>query len=112
MFDVTATWQKSTSDNVEQYTVAWTLNGAPAAPSLVPQSAAADLSGYTADFNTANPTLILKFGDTVSVAVVANDTVNGLNSTATASSPLTIPTPPPTPPAAVASVTLTLSGSA
>lgn len=108
-FDVIGSWQKSPSANVEQYTLAWTVNGVAATPSVVPQSASGDSGGYSADFGAANPSITLNAGDVVAGSLIAQDTVNNLNSspvTATA----TIPTPPPTAPLPPTGFTLTVTG--
>jgi len=110
VYDITASWPADASPNVNTYTLTWMRNGAALPPVTIPQSAALDATGYTADFNSNNPTVTLAPGDVVTASVVANDTVDSLNSTPTVSTPLTIPIPPPVAPVPVASVTLTSTG--
>jgi hypothetical protein len=109
--DVVGSWLKSPSANVQQYTVAWTRNGAALNPSIVPQSTTADNTGYGADFGTANPTVVLSQGDVIAGSLIAQDTVNNLASTPV-SATVTIPTtpPPPTAPLPPTGFTLTVTG--
>ena len=95
-YDVIGSWQKSPSSNVQQYTLGWTLNGTAVNPSVIPQSSAGDSGGYSADFGAANPTVVLVSGDVVAGALIAQDTVNKLDSSSVSAS-VTIPTPPPVP---------------
>jgi hypothetical protein len=118
MANVLATFTKSPSPNVNQYTVLWVRTpaggsaGSPV-PQNIPQSNAFDASGYSADFNTGNPGVVLAPGDTVSASIVADDTIHGAVSTAVAETPasVTIPVPPP-PPAPEPPVAGTLTATA
>jgi hypothetical protein len=97
-------WQKSPSTNVNQYLVKWTYTPAtPGAPAqtqqvAVAQSAAGDTSGYSTTFSVPFPTATLQPGDSISVGVDANDTVNNLFSAVVSAGPLVIPPAAPLPP--------------
>jgi hypothetical protein len=108
VFDPVLRWTKSPSPNVEQYGVAWLLNGSAVGTIMIPQSAAMDTSGYSTDFAAANPTVTLAGGDTVSASVAAMDVTDSLNSAPVSAGPLTIPTVPTVPQPPV-NVTLTLT---
>lgn len=100
MYNLTARWTKSPSFNVNQYVVNWMYNGNPVNPANIPVTPSADSAGYITDFNSANPTIVLKVGDVVGMSVVAVDTVNNLTSTPMIPTPptITIPATAPSPP--------------
>jgi hypothetical protein len=105
-YDPVCRWTHSSSSNVNQYNVAWTLNGNPAGSSVVGQGPIQDGTNYTKNFLADNPTVVLHAGDVVGVTVTADDTVDGLLSPPVSPAPLTIPASPPSVPN---SVTLSLS---
>lgn len=101
MPDVQLSWQRS-PDTVTAYTLAWTLDGNPAATVNVPQSGSGDTGGYSSLFTAGNPGVTLKAGDTVGCTLTCTG-ATGTSSPVTPS-PVTIPTPPapPQPPQNVA----------
>ncbi len=105
-YNPTVRWQKSTAQNVNQYDVAWTLNGGPALSGIAPQNGASDGAGYIRSFSQDNPLVVLHGNDVVGVSVTAVDTVNNLSSSAVSPASVTIPAVAPTPPV---NVTLALN---
>lgn len=110
MNDATLTWTKSLTGTPTSYSVVWTQNGValPAVPT--PVSASSDVTGYSQDFATANPTVTLAPGDVVGATITAVDATNNLSSAATPSVPATVTLPvSPVAPGVPQNVVLALS---
>ena len=105
-YDPVARWQHSNSSNVNQYNVAWTVNGNAAGSGVVFQAPNLDGTQYARSFSQDNPTVVLHAGDVVGVTITADDTVDSLLSTPVTPAAVTIPASPPLPPN---SVTLSLT---
>lgn len=97
MADAKLTWSRSPSLNVNQYLIAWMLNGTAVNSQTVPADPTSDVSGYSTLYSVANPTP-LNGGDQISGSIEAVDTVNNLTSTAVSFGPVTVPVTAPSPP--------------
>lgn len=102
-------WLASPSPGVTGYSVTWSRNGVAAGTLTVPQSSSGDSSGYSTDWNSANPTTPLVGGEVLTASVEAVNATTGLDSVPVLSNSLTVPLPPPTPPAPPTNVVLSLT---
>lgn len=100
MYNPTVRWHASPSLNVEQYLVAWTLNGVAVLTQTVAQANNLDATVYAAAFSAANSLVVLKANDVVGCTVTAVDVTDTLSSTVLTPTPatITIPATPPLPP--------------
>ena len=106
--DATASWQADTVGTPTGYLVTWLYNSAAQTPYTVPVTAAQDAAGYTQDFATANPSIVVKAGDVIDITVQTIDATNNLFSTAVTAPPVTEPSTP-VPPGPPVDLTLVLS---
>lgn len=110
--DATLAWKASATGSPTSYSVVWTYNGTAQPPQTVAASAAQDAAGYSFDFVTSNPTIVVKGGDIIGATVEAVDASQTppLDSPIVPSSPATVTEPTaPIPPGPPQNVTLVLS---